>query len=259
MQTTVIENNIMGFLNRLFGKSTIKKEPEVKEKPTTETTTRIEPIRTENELFERYVGLGFEKQVDFSELIEGKAWDADLTRGTITFGDEFEFPLQIIGSFSYSVNTWLWSWANKQSDLPLNLLVDAKKLKSYGIQNKINRLRTPEYAFKQDDLHRLGIIAMGMFDADGYYFADYGSGIMLMTVKSDQIRKNRKDFHHRIFSTFPQVISNFQVDHRNSLINYLKSKGYNILEKDNQIIGTKGNETCITTLDSANRVSNLEG
>jgi len=249
----------MGFLNRLFGKSTAKKEIERQEKQTIENTPKFEPIKTELELLERYVALGFEKQVDFSELINGKSWDADLTRGTINFGYDLEFPLQIIGSFSYSVNTWLWAWANNQSNLPEDLLKDVKQLKAYGVKHKIDQLRNSEYSFKQEDLHRLGLIAVGMFDADGYYFADYGSGIMLMTVKSNEIKKHRKDFHYRIFTTFPQVISNFNVDHKNTLISYLKAKGYQVIEKGHQIIGSKGNNRCIATLNSSNRVTNLDG
>jgi hypothetical protein len=249
----------MGFLNRLFGKSSSKKETEKPEKQTTENTPTFEPIKTELELLERYVALGFEKQIDFSELIEGRSWDADLTRGTITFGEDMEFPIQIIGSFSYSVNTWLWAWANSQSNLPENLMVDAKKLKAYGVQHKIDQLRTPEYSIKQDDLHRLGLIAVGMFNADGYYFADYGSGIMLMTVTSEEIRKNRKIGHYRIFTTFPQVISNFNLDHKNAFIAYLKAKGYQIEEKENKIIGTKGSDRCVAILDQSHRITNLEG
>ncbi|GEM69799.1 hypothetical protein SMI01S_34050 [Sphingobacterium mizutaii NBRC 14946 = DSM 11724] len=249
----------MGFLNRLFGKPAPKKENEIKEQPTVNESPIIEPIKTEKELFESYAAYGFEKQLDFTELIEDKSWDADLTRGTISFGEGFEFPLQIIGSFSYSVNTWLWSWANSQSNLPESLLEDAKILKEYGVKNKIDQLRTPEFPIKQDELHRLGLIAVGMFDADAYYLADYGSGIMLMTVKSDTIQNNRKDNHHRIFTTFPQVISNFEVDHKNTLTHYLKSKGYEIDESENQIVGTKGNDKCRATLDSLNRIVHLGG
>lgn len=247
----------MGFLNRLFGKSTPKKEKE--EDQTIEDTPKFEPIKTEIELLERYVAMGFEKQVDFSELTNEKSWDADLTKGTITFGDDLEFPLQIIGSFSYSVNTWLWAWANTQSNLPDELIKDAKELKSYGNKFKIDELRKAEYSFDQENLHRLGLIAVGMFNADGYYLADYGSGVMLMTVKSDRIKEHRNNVHYRIFTTFPQVISNFEVDHKNTLISYLKDKGYKIEEKDDQIIGTKDNNVCIAKLDSSNRVINLEG
>ena len=249
----------MGFLNRLFGKPKPKQENEKSEQPTSKESPKTEPIKTEKELFESYAAYGFEKQVDFSELIEDKSWDADLTRGSITFGDGLEFPLQIIGSFSYSVNTWLWSWANSQSNLPENLLIDAKALKEFGVKNKIDQLRTPEFSIKQEDLHRLGLIAVGMFDADAYYLADYGSGVMLMTVKSELIQQNRKDNHYRIFTTFPQVISNFEVDHRNTLIHYLKSKGYEVEESDTQVIGTKANEKCTASLDSLNRVVNLGG
>lgn len=249
----------MGFLKRLFGISTSQKQEEKHEQKSFVESPISEPKKTELDLLERYAGMSFEKQVDFTELTNGKSWDADLSRGTITFGDDLEFPLQIIGSFSYSVDTWLWAWANTQSNLPAELITDAQELKAYGSKYKIDQLRTAEFPFNQEDLHRLGLIAMGMFDADGYYFADYGSGIMLMTVKSNIIKMHRNDVHYRIFTTFPQVISNFEVDHRNTLIAYLKDKGYQIEEQENQIIGSKDNEKCVASLDSSNRVINLHG
>ncbi len=239
----------MGFFDRLFKKSTPQKET----KPIKETQ-QTQSIKTEQELLEKYIGLAFEKQLSFSSLIEGKEWDADLTQGSITFGEQMEFPIQILGSFSYSVNTWLWAWANQQSNLPENLLPEAFDLRRYGLKHKIDQFRKAEYPFKQDDLKRVGLIATGMFDDDGYYLADYGGGVMLMTVKSPIIKKNREDQPHKIFSTFSKIISNFELNHKTALSSYLAAKGYQVVVTKDEIRGTKGKENFVAKLDSSDRV-----
>src|SRR4051812_5614895 len=66
-----------------------------------------------------------------ARLLDGLAefdWGLDLDTGLLTFtstrgGRELaRYPVQLIGSSSESSNTWLWAWANVESDLPPALL-----------------------------------------------------------------------------------------------------------------------------------------
>lgn len=244
----------MGFFDKLFGK------PDERAKSAgAETPPDLTPCKTFQELLERYVGIAFEKQLDFAEVIGTNGWDFDMDKGTISFGENLVFPVQILGTFSHSTQTWLWSWANVESGIPENITRQALQLRKYGNDNKIDRLTNDTFDFSTAELHLIGVVASGMFDSSGYYIADYGQGAMLATIKSDQVDKLRKDQHHRIFTVFAQLISQFDVNHKSALTNYLIAKGYTIAESENTITGTKNGNDVTGEFDELSRLTNLSG
>jgi hypothetical protein len=69
-------------------------------------------------------------------------YDYDLTAGTLLFSQDgvvkVVTEIQIAGSTSAKARNWLWAWAN--SNLPSDLLSDAKLVRSFGEQNGIDEL-----------------------------------------------------------------------------------------------------------------------
>src|SRR5690606_30071534 len=120
-------------------------------------------------------------------------------------------------------------------------------------------LSSSSFDFSKDELHRIGLIASGMFNASAYYIADYGQGAMLVTIKSDLIDRQRQDDHLRILSVFPQLISQFEMDHRVALQRYLEEKGYKISEQGARLTATKRGDTITADFDEFSRLSNLKG
>jgi hypothetical protein len=59
-----------------------------------------------------------------------------LAAGIATFGDDLRFPLQLLGSESHLGGTWLWAWADAQSNLPPALLHLAGWPRDYGVQGR---------------------------------------------------------------------------------------------------------------------------
>lgn len=244
----------MGFLNKLFGNEGGGEQPHQ-----TEPLQNQNPCKTEQELIERYGGLAFEKQLDFADVIGNNSWNVDMQIGEITFGPELVFPIQVLGTFSHSSETWLWAWANTQSGLPDNVLQQALQLKKYGEDNEIDLLHNSEFDASKDDLHLIGLIASGMFEASAYYIADYGQGAMVVTIKSDVINKARKNDHYRIPTVFPQLISQFEMNHRIALLNYLQAKGYTVVKDALKLTGTKNGNTITAEFDEQNRLTKLAG
>ncbi|ERJ57474.1 DUF6882 domain-containing protein [Sphingobacterium paucimobilis] len=244
----------MGFLDKLFGKNNTKNaeaSTTTKEVPT--------PILTEEGLLEQYGGIALEKQLDFGELIGDNNWNVDMTAGTISFGDSLSFPLQVLGTFSHSSETWLWAWANQQSDLPDSIQQNALQLKKYGDDNDFGLLRNPRFDFSTNELHILGIIATGLCHADAYYIADYGQGAMLLTITDSRIKQVRHDIHDRVRVVFPQLISQFEIDHQNALRSYLRTKGYTIEETKTTLTATKDSDIIRAEFDDLSRLTNLQG
>ena len=95
--------------------------------------------KSEQELLEAFAGIAFQKQHNLAEIIGNNDWNADLTSGIVTFGD-FEAPIQILGTYSYESETWLWAWANTQSELSAEITQQANALKIFGEKQNIDFL-----------------------------------------------------------------------------------------------------------------------
>jgi hypothetical protein len=217
------------------------------------------PCKTEQELIERYGGIAWEKQSALHDVIGNNSWNVDIKKGEISFGPDLNFPIQILGTFSHSSQSWLWAWANTKSGLSDTITKHSLQLKQYGEINGIGLLQNNEFDASKSDLHLIGMIASGMFDASGYYIADYGQGAMVVTIKSNQIDKNRKDNHHSILITFPQLISEFEMDHKSALTNYLSAKNYNVSDKGKSLSASKNGNTITAEFDESSRLMKLNG
>jgi hypothetical protein len=216
------------------------------------------PAHTEQELLERYAALAYDKQSSLYEIIGDNSWNADLDAGTISFGPELVFPLQVLGTFSHSSETWLWAWANEQFNLPEALLSQAQQLRAYGEQHNIELLTASGFDATQQDLHIIGVIASGMFGASCYYLANYGQGTLVVTIKSEQIDQVPRNDFARIPSTFAQVIGVFELHHRPAFLHYLAQKGYPVEEATDTVSAAVDFGTLTATFDHLGRLTNLQ-
>lgn len=246
----------MGFFNQLFGKD--KEQPANHGNDTVSQPVQA-PCTSEQELLERFGGIALDKQAALGDVIGDRDWNADITRAEISFGDDLVFPIQVLGTFSHSSETWLWAWANEQSGLPDSILQHALQLKAYGASNGIDLLRNSDFDAVSTDLHLIGMTASGMLNASGYYIADYGQGAMVVTLQSDAVDRVPADEHLRILTVFPQLISQFEVHHRAALMHYVRAKGYAVTEDGSVLSATKNDRTMTATFDAQGRLTNLKG
>lgn len=210
-------------------------------------------------LLEKYAGIAFEKQYNLSEVIGDNDWQIDMESGLISFGGNLSFPMQILGSYTFESNTWLWGWANEASNIPANLLEEANNLKQLGEDYNIEFLSMPKYKMEPTDVHSLGLIASGKFASSAYYAGNYGNGILLVTLKGESIDTIEYNEHARILSVFPELISVFAVNHKRTFENYLLSKGYVLKETENSLIAEKGGNIITAKFDEKNRLVTING
>lgn len=210
-------------------------------------------------LLEKHAAVAFEKQYSLAEIIGDNNWEIDMNTGLIHFGDDIKFPMQILGSYSFSSGTWLWAWANEASNIPESLLVEATKLKELGESYNIEFLIMPEYKMEPTDIHALGLIASGEFDCNAYYAGNFGNGILLLTLKDDSIKNVSDNEQLRILNIFPEIISTFAVNHKRSLKHYLTAKGYTISEESSKLTANKGPDSIHAEFDDMDRLSKING
>jgi hypothetical protein len=178
--------------------------------------------------------------------------------GEITFGD-LRAQVQLIGSFAASSQSWMWAWANEQSEIPQSFLMQSLRLKEIGQANNIVQFTTPCFESNEKIGHIFSMIASGLFGASGFYPADYGEGTLFVTLYSPQIEDFLASRTHVYSLIFSQFISGFSVNHKKALYHYLTAKGFAIETDGNKIVAKKSPDELVAEFDDQNRLLSLNG
>ncbi|WP_352650344.1 DUF6882 domain-containing protein [Mesorhizobium sp. M0659] len=92
--------------------------------------------------------------------------------------------MQIAGSTSAKASNWLWAWAN--SNLPGELLADAKLVRSFGQEHSIDELAQSYAIDLNNDLEVLGwkmtAVAVRICNGLGAYRSPRGEGGALYLI-----------------------------------------------------------------------------
>lgn len=206
---------------------------------------------------EQYGGIGLEKQNLLFELIGESDWRVDLETGILSFSNGEVFNIQILGSYGYNAETWLWEWANSGNETPNNVLSSVLKLKALGEKADIEFFITPEFKCQAKDLHFIGIIATAMLGESAYFCGDYGSGIALMIISSEKIDQMKHEEDVKIVANFSSLISIVEIDHREAFKNYMLAKGYSLQEEHHRIVASKSERIITASFDQFHRVADL--
>lgn len=244
----------MGIFNKLFKKNEEKIEAIIKQENISKHFT------SENDFLEKFGAAALEKQRNLYDVTGGLSWNVDMDKEEITFGDHLTFPMQVLGSFSHSSETWLWIWENKAGGYAESVMKQALLLKQYGEENNIDLLTVGKFDAVENDLHLIGMIAVEMFNGSGYYLGNYGQGTMVVTIKSDIIDKVESEELARILTVFPELISTFEIqNHKNAFTNYLTQKGYQLTLNGNEIKAEKNENVINAVFNENNLLTKLNG
>ncbi|MBO0592847.1 hypothetical protein I2486_15690 [Cellulophaga sp. E16_2] len=225
----------------------------------TKFDTRTKPEwNSLEEAFESHAGLSFEKQLIFGDLIGSEAWQLDLERGSIVFG-ELEFPIQVIGSLSFNTSSWMWGWANTQSGIPEKLLVQSKQLQELGTLKNIEELIEGHFNVEEHFEHKIGMLACGIFASKSYYCANYGQGTLVVTIDDERIPEIDVAKIEKVLTCFPQLIRGITVHHKNAFANYIIDRGFKLHNSENKIEGLKNKKILSAEFDTSDRLISLNG
>jgi hypothetical protein len=140
-----------------------------------------------DEAFEQLTAKNARLEKDF-RLGSWSRYDYDLTAGNLVFSDQggvkVVSKIQIAGSTSAKADNWLWAWAN--SNLPGDLLGDAKLVRSFGEEKSIDDLAQAYVIDTSGDLEALGweltAAMVRVCNALGAYRSPRGEGGALYLV-----------------------------------------------------------------------------
>lgn len=221
------------------------------------TVEKLKP-QSFDDLVENYAGLSFEKQFVFGDVIGDNGWQLDMNTATIVFGD-VSFPIQVIGSLSFNTSSWMWGWANTQSGIPENLLLQSNKLKEFGEEHTIKELVEPHFNVDENFEHKIGMVACGLFNSKSYYCANYGQGTLVVTIDDTKIPVIDKSKLEKVLTIFPQLISSINLAHKSTLENYLIDRDFKLCISDKEIKGLKDGKVVTAEFDDLGRLQSLSG
>ncbi|MBZ9760677.1 hypothetical protein LB553_07270 [Mesorhizobium sp. CA8] len=140
-----------------------------------------------DEAFEQLTAKNARLAKDF-RLGSWSRYDYDLTAGKLVFSDQSGVKvvseIQIADSASGKAGNWLWAWAN--SNLPGDLLSDAKLVRSFGEEKGVDDLAQAYVDDTGGDLEALGweltAAMVRVCNALGAYRSPRGEGGALYLV-----------------------------------------------------------------------------
>ncbi|MCL1994256.1 MAG: hypothetical protein FWG66_15030 [Spirochaetes bacterium] len=213
----------------------------------------------DQKLIEMFGGIAKEKQLFFCHYCLQNDLDCRIEgEGKVYFGNETDHPMQVLGAYSNASKNWSWEWAKAESSLPEYLSEQSKQIKAYGEKHGFGIFTTEQFPIEKDDLHYIGLAALGISDSSGYCLADYPAGTMCITVNASDINKKFPNDHESIFTVFPGLVSEYEFNHREAFVNYLLKKHYKVDKKKSEVIGTKGKHKVKALFDDSDRLAELQ-
>lgn len=178
------------------------------------------------QLITQHGAASWDKQMCLSDAIGDGDWQLSLSEGQITFGGRQSFPVQVLGSEGDAAGTWLWAWANTESNLPPTLVQAAEQMRAFGEQERVAEFVAPEINLEDADGHKLSAIACGVCGADAYYRGPYAGGAVFLLLTAPTLRRFADDTPMRFIRIFTEFISAVSCDHRSALAAYAAYKGF---------------------------------
>lgn len=211
------------------------------------------------DLLSLHIGNAFAKQVAFADVLEERNWGVSLSQGHATFGDDLTFAIQLIGTEADGDSTWLWAWANEQSNIPEHLLRICTEMRTLGEQTGVPELRERSCSQEDADGHKIALIASGLYPDCCYYRGPYDGGALFFLICDAPDAVTQQVAPERAITVLTEVISQFDVDHRQMAKSFLQTQGFDLSDESSTVVARRDDGSIEIRFDSENRIAKLEG
>ncbi len=210
--------------------------------------------------FEQYALLSLEKQEKLVRLIGEHTAELDLDSGKIIFDNGLDLPFQALGTESDNTLTWLWAWAEEQTEIPENLLTSSLQLKEWGKREGIAEFVIPSVDLNRADGHVLSLIAAEINEASCYYRSSYEGGSVFVLIFSEAVDRQPPFALAGLSRQFTDLISRYELNHRNALVFYLCANNLSFNEKGPFVTAELATGERLTAeFDEQGRLKSLNG
>lgn len=203
-----------------------------------------------------------ENQFRLYQFLGKHNWAFNMDEGQLTFTNAetgqalASCPVQILGTESTELGTWLWAWANTASEIPDRLLSGVRKVKEAGERAEQLEFMSPSLKVSYERMAtELAIVATGHLGLFTYYACGYDGGAMYAAVEScPEVEGTPRDglLVNRIIFT---SLSALDFNHRQAVHAYLGDPAE--MEGD-EGVWSVNNDGVRIRFDSQDRVTRLE-
>lgn len=180
---------------------------------------------------ENYVFAQVENQFRLYEILpEGFAWHIDMDAEQITFYDPanreiaLKCPVQLVGSKASEEQTFLWAWANAESNLPNAILEYVRKLKAVAEAEGAGEPFTNDWAFAppHDKFEmEMSVLCAGVGGGFCPYACGYDGGVIYTVVEIAPKAKALPSDPLRTIRAITTAISALPFNHKEAVRAYL--------------------------------------
>jgi hypothetical protein len=174
---------------------------------------------------EQYGLISLEKQEKLSALAGDFTTEIDFETGRIRLSSGYEFPFQVLGTESDNTLTWLWAWAEEQSEVPPELLASALEMRAWGEKEGIAECTSPSVDLERADGLLLSLIASEVCKASCYYQDSYDGGALFLLLFGQTIEMQEPLDAGGVVRQISHLASLYDFNHRNALLSYLRYHG----------------------------------
>ncbi|CAM2011416.1 DUF6882 domain-containing protein [Acanthopleuribacter pedis] len=211
-----------------------------------------------DQLFEKQLMISLSRQMALNDTFGDGSWQVDIPSGTLDIEGHGQFPMQVLGTESHQSNTWLWAWANEQSDLPAAILRDVEAILDFGREKGIGELTTPTFALDTIDAHQLAIVCTSLAPQNCYYVCSYDGGALFTLIDHAPDSVNHAPLE-RINTVIMHAIRNYPIHHRNACTAYLTQQGMFLEEAGDLLAAERPGEGRLElTFSSDGRLENIQ-
>jgi hypothetical protein len=212
-------------------------------------------------LYHQHVGRSWEKQLFLDSWAAELGWTFDMDAGTLSFSDGSQWHIQVLGTESLISYTWLWGWADRESEIPEPLLRMSLIMKALGEKDDIEEFRTRKLELDEFSADYLALIASGVCQARAYYRCAYEGGALYVLIDDPRWPEDRRPLMQRMVSTFVDVVGRSDVaNHRLAFEWYVQGYGLQTEVEGEQIRVRVPNEgILVAQFDRWDRLVRLEG
>lgn len=209
--------------------------------------------------FAEHVATGMARQLALGELLGSRGWQVDIEAGTVAFGDDLSYRIQLLGTQSDADRTWLWAWANSMSNLPPGLLRVAGWLREYGRHIGMAELTEPTFPIDRADGHQLALLASGL-TGHCYYRGPYPGGALFFQLEGVPEHVLGPVPPERAQRVLAEVIQAYPVNHRVVVQNFLAQQGWHMSLAQGDVTGQHHSGSWLRVeFDDMDRVIRIDG
>ena len=218
-------------------------------------------MSTLTDYLEQSALISLEKQDKLALLIGEHTYDLDLDTGKIRFDDDLEISFQVLGTESDNTLIWLWAWADEQTEeIPADLLRASREIRDWGLRKGIQEFTVPSVDLHKADGHVLSMIACDLCGASCYFRDAYEGGSAYLLLFDNRIDTQPSFDLSRLSRSFLDLISRHELDHRKTLLSYLRIKKLPLTETGTAIAcELESGERLSADFDDTGRLTQLNG